>query len=273
MDLGFIIPTCCREDVHLRQLHRCINSIRKFYLDNNIILINDSPEKYDIVKIFSAHKNIHVIKSYKKGSADQQVFKVLLETTLFDKALFIQDSMLLNKKLENIENIDFKFIWHFTNHRVHWDIIKEPKTEYNIKNKILSHTDLIRYNVLRDYGHNEEFQKFCIDKLNKKNEWVGCFGSLCIMNKENLKKLNDKINFIELFTNSTSNRDRRVNESIFSIGCYYCFPNKNFEDSYDGIYYDGSENFNSIGRNIDTGFDNLKWCTVHNYISKISFNR
>ena len=67
MDFGFIIPTRFREDVHLRQLQRCINSIRKFYLNKHIILINDSPEKYDIVKIFSGHKNIKVIKSYKKG--------------------------------------------------------------------------------------------------------------------------------------------------------------------------------------------------------------
>ena len=273
MDFGFIIPTCCREDIHLRQLHRCINSIRKFHLDNHIILINDSPEKYDIVKIFSAHKNIQVIKSYKKGSADQQVFKVLLDIDLFDKAVFIQDSMLLNKKLEDIENIDFKFIWHFTNHRVHWDIIKEPKTEYNIKNNILSHTDLIRHNVLRDYSHNEEFKNFCIDKLNKKNEWVGCFGSLCIINKGILRKLNNKVNFIEIFINSISNRDRRVNESIFSLLCHYKYSNVDFKESYDGLYYDGNNSFKFKGRNEKTGFDNLKWCAVHNYISKISFNR
>ena len=113
MNFGFIMPTCCREDIHLRQLHRCINSIRKFHLDNHIILINDSLDKYDLSKEFVNDKYVQIIKSYSKGSADQQVFKVLLYTDLFDKAVFIQDSMLLNKKLENIENIDFKFIWHF----------------------------------------------------------------------------------------------------------------------------------------------------------------
>ena len=47
MEFGFIIPTCCRKDIHLRQLQRCINSIRKFYPNKHIILINDSIEKYE----------------------------------------------------------------------------------------------------------------------------------------------------------------------------------------------------------------------------------
>jgi len=271
MSFGFIMPTCCREDIHLRQLHRCINSIRKFHLDNHIILINDSLEKYDLSKEFVNDKYIHIIESYSKGSADQQVFKVLLDTDLFDKAVFIQDSMLLNKKLENIENIDFKFIWHFTNHRVHWDIPQEPKTEYNIKNSIITHTDLIKHNILRDYKDNKEFQNFCINKLNKKNEWVGCFGSLCVLNKKTLKELNSKVNFTERFINSTSNRDRRANESIFSLISHYHFSNKYLEESYDGLHYDGYVSNKYAG--LSTGFDNLKWFSVHNYFSKVSFNR
>ena len=66
MSFGFIVPTCCREDIHLRQLHRCINSIRKFHLDNHIILINDSLDKYDLSKEFVNDKYVQIIKSYSK---------------------------------------------------------------------------------------------------------------------------------------------------------------------------------------------------------------
>ena len=45
MNLGFIIPTCCREDIHLTVLHKCIDSIRQFHSNNHIILIDDSTEK------------------------------------------------------------------------------------------------------------------------------------------------------------------------------------------------------------------------------------
>ena len=40
---------------------------------------------------------------------------------------------------DNIENIkDIKYLWHFTNHKLHWDIIYEAKTEFNIMNNIIN---------------------------------------------------------------------------------------------------------------------------------------
>ena len=65
-----------------------------------------------------------------------------------------------------------------------------------------------------------------------------------------------------------------VNESLFPLICHYKFPNKNFEDSYDDFYYDGVKHGGQENMiNKPTGFDNLKWCSVHHYFSKISFNR
>lgn len=276
MDFGFIIPTCIRNNIHFNQLKRCINSIRNFYENIKIILIDDSNIEYtkQIEYYFKYDNNIVIKESLIKGSADQQVFKVLLETELFEKAVFIQDSMILNQKLEGINDIDIKFIWHFTNHRIHWDVIKEPDTEYNIKNNIISHSDLILHNVLRDYKDNKIFQNYVIHKLKNKNEWCGCFGSLCIIDKKSLIFLNDNINFVDKFINSTSNRDRRANESIFALNCHLSFPENNFEKSFDDLYYDGyTYGGDSKMVNKNTGFDNLKWCSVHKFFSKVSFNR
>ena len=275
MSFGFIIPVCCREDVHLRQLHRCIESIRKYYQEEKIILIENSREKYNIVEEFKEDHNIIVQESFNKGSEDQQIFKVFLETSLFEKAVFVQDSMLLNKKLDNIDEInDIKFIWHFTNHRVHWDKIREPISEYNRKNKIITHTDLIKHCLIKDYSDNQDFVNFSLNGLKNKHLWVGSFGSLCIITKNYLKILNKDINFVEKFVTYSTNRNRRVNESIFSLLCHYKFPNINFEDSYDGLYYDGKKHGGKSHLiNKKTGFDNLVWCSVHEYFSKVSFNR
>lgn len=276
MEFGFIIPICIRNDIHFNQLKRCINSIRNFYENIKIILIDDSDIQYteQIKDFFINDNNVFIKNSIIKGSADQQVFKVLLETELFDKAVFIQDSMILNAKLEDIDDINLKFIWHFTNHRIHWDVIKEPKTEYNIINNIITHSDLIRHNILRDYKENIDFQNYAITKMKNKNEWCGCFGSLCIIDKKTLTILNSETNFINKFIDSTSNRNRRVNESIFALICHFKFPEINLENSYDGLYFDGyNYGGNNHLTNKLTGFDNLKWCAVHNYFSKISFNR
>lgn len=276
MSFGFIIPTCIINNIHFNQLKRSIKSIRQFYENIKIILINDSGFEYtkQIKEYFESDKNIFIKESLIQGSADQQVFKVFLETNLFEKAIFIQDSMILNKKLENIDKTHFKFIWHFTNHRVHWDLIQEPKTQYNTNNNIITHSNLIEHNVLRDYTDNKNLQKYIINKLKTKQEWCGCFGSLCIIDKKTLNILNDDINFVDKFVTSTTNRDRRANESIFALICHYKYSEDNFENSYDGLYYDGYKHGGDIYFvNKPTGFDNLKWCSVHNYFSKISFNR
>jgi len=260
MSFGFIIPVCIKNDIHFNQSKRCLKSIRNFYENIKIILIDDSTIQYtkQIEGYFKLDNNIVIKESLIKGSADQQIFKVLLETELFDKAIFIQDSMILNNKLESIDEINLKFIWHFTNHRVHWDVIKEPKTEYNIKHNINSHSDLIIHNVLRDYNDNNEFQKYAINKLKTKDEWCGCFGSLCIIDKKSLNILNDNINFIDKFITASSNRDRRVNESIFSLICHFKYPENNFENSYDELYYDGytyGGDCKMVNKN--TGFDKI----------------
>lgn len=276
MTFGFIVPICIKNNIHFNQLKRCIKSIRLFYEKIKIVLIDDSDTEYTklIKKYFKIDNNIFIKKSLIQGSADQQIFKVLLETELFDKAVFIQDSMILNKKLEGVDEVNLQFLWHFTNHRVHWDIIKEPKTEYNLNNNINVHTDLIRHNILKYYKNNDEFQKYAINKLENKDNWCGCFGSLCIIDKKSLRILNYNVNFIDKFISASSNRDRRVNESIFSLICHFKFPEKNFENSYDELYYNGyTYGGDSEKVNKNTGFDNLKWCSVHNFFSKVSFNR
>lgn len=260
MVFGFIIPTCCRNVLHFNQLKRCINSIRKYH-DNPIILIDDGDGLYDLNSEFSDDKNIQIYPSIIKGSADQQVFYVFMNTNLFDKMVFIQDSMLLNRKLEDIDEIEFKYLWHFTNHRKDWDYIREP-------NKYITHTEYIRECVRNDYSkHEKMFNTY----LNDKDLWVGCFGCCCIISKRIVKEIDSVFGFVNMFMTYNTNRKRRVNESIFSIMCKYMYPYINFEESYDGLYYDGFK-VNSYANKL-TGFDGLVWCCKNYYVSKISFNR
>ena len=62
-----------------------------------------------------------------------------------------------------------------------------------------------------------------------------------------------------------------MNESIFALFCHFLFTDINFNDSYDGLYYDGIHENKESGT--PTGFDNLVWCRKKEYISKISFDR
>lgn len=292
--LTFVIPTCIQSSLHLNQLYRCINSIRKYHIDNKIFLINDSSNTFDtdFALLLEKYNNIILIKSLKGGSADQQVFKVILDdittniadvannvtaaSNIDEKYIIIQDSMMLNRDLD-IDSIKFKeitdvkFLWHFTNHIIHWDIIEEPLTEYNIKHNIKSHTDLIRHHILLNYSDNTEFICFALHRLKNKELWCGCFGSCCIITKSFLNRLNNIFHFVDKFINNASNRERRMNESIFSLMCHFLLVNRDFSDSYDGLYYDGFT-VNKFAKT-ETEFDNLVYCAKNHYISKVSFNR
>lgn len=271
---SFIISTCVKNKTHLNQLDRCIQTIRNYHKEP-IIIINDSEQDYhdNIYQLIIKYDNIRLTNTLIKGSADQQCFKFILECEEEnDHYVIIQDSMLLNSYLDNIEEIkDVRFIWHFTNHNNEWDKIIEPPTQYNIKYNIITHTDLIKHHLIKNYYANDDFLTYALDCMDNKNKWCGCFGNCCIITKTFLKQMNKEVNFVNLFVNNTSNRERRMNESIFALICHYCLPGVSFKNSYDGLYYDGY-NVN-IYSGQPTGFDNLTWCCINKYISKISFNR
>jgi hypothetical protein len=258
---GFVIPTCCRNELHISQLLRCISSIRKYH-NNPIILVNDGDVLDNIMDSFS---NVYIKDTLNKGSADQQVFKVFLETDMFDTMIYIQDSMILNKRLYDVDSIsDVKFLWHFTNHRKQWDIIREPLTN-------ITHTELIKDRIITEYYNYPEFCEFALKRLLDKHKWCGGFGSCCIITKECLRKLDSMVGFIDKFVYFNTNRLRRANESIFSLICHFVYPLIDFEDSYDGLYYNGVDKV--AGCNEKTGFDGLSWCCQKTYLSKVSFNR
>lgn len=272
MSFNFIIPVCIKNSLHLNQLYRCISSVRKFHPFNRIYLIDDSDDCFDIKHLFIHDEKIFIIKSLNKGSGELQAFKIILDYDISGKCFIMQDSMMLNRELENIDTIkNVKFLWHFTNHTLHWDIIHEPISEFNTANNIIIHTDLIKYHLLNDYKDNVEFLNFALNALQHKSTWCGSLGNCCMIDKETVLFMNNEINFANKFIAHTERRNRVVNESIFALICHFYFPEVDFRDSYDGLYYDGINLNSDHGR--DTGFDNLTWCAKNKYVSKVSFGR
>lgn len=238
---GFIIPTCVRERCHLESLKRCINSIRKHYPDILIVLIIDFTSDIDLSsdKLYDTDTNIIREYTSEKIPADMLVYKYFLKNKYFDKAIVIQDSMVLLNKFSNLDFIDtFKYIWHFTNHRKHWHIIKEPKTSYNEENNIITHDDLIK-DCINKFITKPDLKKYMLEIYDQKNKWSGCFGCLTIMTHSFLKMFDEETDIIAIMGKMTNNRMRRAIESIFPLSCQYVC-NTEIHESYDGLYYDGN---------------------------------
>tara|TARA_B110000858_G_C17793443_1_gene471133 strand:+ start:293 stop:1114 length:822 start_codon:yes stop_codon:yes gene_type:complete len=258
MSFGFIIPVCIRDNGRKILFIECLKSIRRIYTDNYIILIDDGDWDLNEINEIKAMNNIHIVKSLYKGGGEFQCFYELIKTDKFDKAIILKDGIILKKELPNTDNTNLKWLWHFTNHRVHWDIIKEPVTEFTKNNNIVYHTDLLKYHIINNYSSNVGFQQFSLYYLKNKGKWVGCCGGMCVIDKKTVHLIENKVKFIDNFNKSTTRRERMVNESIFSLLCHYCLPEILFKDSYEGLYYDGSPNFKIRGRDKPSGILNFK---------------
>lgn len=275
---GFIIPSYCETDLHVSQLNRCIQSIRRFHSYEKIIIIDDY-SSIDFSFIEREFSDVQIVKSRSKGAGDMVTYSVFRDHPVFETAVIMQDSMCLEKKMDRIQSIDsINFIWYFTNHRLHWSIIEEPQDHYNIKHNIKVHDDLVVHCIDR-FIEKDEFKYFAKELYFKKSKWSGCFGCSSIIKYSFLIELDEKTGIIDLLSKMNTNRLRRAAESIFAIACMYVLGEQVFEKAYDGLYYDGiHEPKNRMDlKAIDAGFGKsdimVNQCCKNDYFSKISFNR
>lgn len=247
---GFIIPVCVRNNEHKNSINACLNSIIKYHPDNRIVLIIDFTSDRILVDVlkkeYCDNKNIIFEDDTKKIPADMILLYYFKKNKYFDIAISIQDSMYVVNKFENINVDTIEYIWHFTNHRIHWSGILEPETDFNKNNGIKTHDDLIKY-CINNLIEVDDFKQYCNSIYDKKSMWSGCFGCCCIINYDFLCELDKKTKIINLMSHMTSNRLRRAIESLFALACQFCLK-KEIHTSFDGLYYDGftHNNFKSF---------------------------
>ena len=242
---GFMIASCIRNQLHFNTLIRCINSIKQFHDNKQIIIIVDftSDDTYIQQLKDINYTNINIINNTEHVPADMIMYDIYLKYHFFDYVITLQDSMWLNNKFENIDTIqDIEYLWHFTNHRIEWSKIIEPQDTFAIENNIITHDDLILF-CINKYAHNE-FQQYALNLLYDKNKWAGCFGTLAIMKWDFLRLLQDKTSYLNIAKEMNNNRRRRAIESIFALACQYTL-NKEIQSSLDGNHWDGINKSNN----------------------------
>ena len=180
---------------------------------------------------------------------------VFLQRHPFDVALTLQDSMYLTTPLPDLSHVvDIQYLWHFTNHRLHWSTIQEPDTPYNRIWGIHTHDDLVLHCIsLLLTGRVKDY---ALATYGHKNHWVGCFGCLCVISHSFLVHLDKETSILSVMRQMTTNRLRRAIESIFPLVCQYALG-RVINTSWDGLYYDGVYHNNFHGT----------------YVTKQSFNR
>lgn len=191
---GFIVTRHVKNIVHGQYWKRCYQHIRQFYPDTPIIFIDDYSDYEFIDTDFEKTlTNCQIIQSTSKGRGELLSYYFFLKQHTFDIAICIHDSVFLNSKLNvNFDEVtDCMFLWTFEHN---WD---NPTREVTI---------------IKNLKNSDELLQF----YHKKNEWLGCFGCMSIINHEFVKQMDELYDFDILIDNITNRSDRMCLERIFA---------------------------------------------------------
>lgn len=188
----FVILAHVRNEKDNELWKRCYNSIREFYPNTSIVIIDDNsalPVSNDLLH------NTVVIRSEFPGAGELLPYYYFLKYKWSSRIIFLHDSMLLKRAFTQIE-LDhlIKFHWFFD---LCWD-------NNETINWLLSH--LKESNDLIDYN------------LNHKDLWYGCYGVASIIDLKVLKHLERKYKFTSTLKDVIKVRDvRSALERVFAI--------------------------------------------------------
>nr|QFG74453.1 MAG: hypothetical protein [Megaviridae environmental sample] len=178
--IGFIILRNVTEAKYNRLWTKCYKSIRKFYPENKIVIIDDN-SNYDIMEKLELYNTIIINSSYKKRG-ELLPYYYYLNNKWFDIAVIIHDSVFINSHYD-FNVIDYKFIWEFPC-RIKKNKIYEEKMINVFKNKKLLN-------------------------LYRNDKWKGCFGCMSIIKHDYLLSVNE-IHQIDLLLDLVVSRDNRM---------------------------------------------------------------
>lgn len=192
-DLVFVILCHVRHLEHEALWKRCYDSIREYYPNTSVVLIDDAspiPISNDTLE------RVKIVRSEYPGAGELLPYHYFLEQKWAKKMVFLHDSMFLRRPFTESElSSPIKFHWYFDTH-VYDDVAGI--------NQLLSSleyaSELIEYNV------------------NHKNEWWGCFGVTTIIDWDTLETIEQKYKLVETLKGVVKNRDMRCClERVFGI--------------------------------------------------------
>lgn len=200
-DVSFFMPVHVGEPEQKEMWKEAVRCIRKFYKEQQIFIIIDNCD-HSIIGINDTdypNNNITFLKSEFNGTGELLPFYYYLKFRLTKKAIFIQDSMFIQKPFtdEEINEVtNVKFFWHF---------------------EIYKHENYpLALNILSYMKNSEEL----INLYYNDNKWDGCFGYGIIITIEFLEHLQNKYEFLNLLPNYNTKAIRCCFERIIALMCF-----------------------------------------------------
>lgn len=168
--IGFIILRHVINELTNNYWNICYDCIRTHYSEYPILIIDDN-SKQEYITERTLYKTT-IINSEYPGRGELLPYYYYLHNKLFDKAVFIHDTVFVNKYMDFSNINDYKIIWGF---RHDWD---QPEDESRLIS-VFNDQDLVKFH------ENEHL-------------WTGCFGCMSVITHDYLTHINNKYDISKL---------------------------------------------------------------------------
>ncbi len=164
-DFGFIILRHVNNQITNKYWQCCYDSIRKYYPEHLILIIDDN-SNYEYITEHFLYKTT-IINSEYKGRGELLPYYYYLHNKLFETAVIIHDSVFINKYIDFTVD-KYSILWDFEHH---WDQIEDETR------------------IIQSFRDTELYEFY-----NNKKLWTGCFGGMSVITHNYLLEINNKYN-------------------------------------------------------------------------------
>jgi hypothetical protein len=185
--IGFIILRHVNSEKTNLYWQLCYDSIRKFYPENDIIIIDDN-SNYAYITNKELYK-VKIIPSEYPGRGELLPYYYYLSNKLFDIAFIIHDSVFIQKHLDLYVD-KYRITWDFDHS---FDQIEDEKRMI----KLFNNEDLLNF-------------------YQNPSLWVGCFGGMTTITHNFLTQVNDKYDLKLLINVILTRQDRMCFERVLA---------------------------------------------------------
>jgi hypothetical protein len=188
MNIGFIMLRHVNSKLTNEYWRCCYKCIRKYYPENEILIIDDTSD-YNFITKEELYKTT-IIHSEYSMRGELLPYYYYLQNRLFETAVIIHDSVFINSNID-LSVKKYKLIWEFEHN---WDQIEDETKMINVFN-------------------DESLFKF----YENKDLWKGCFGGMSIITYEYLEEINKKYNISKLLDFVVSRYNRCSFERVIGV--------------------------------------------------------
>jgi hypothetical protein len=211
---AFILTSKIINSKHRELLLESIRHIRIIYPEHTIYLINDNSNPYLFPLEELLDYNVELVDSIVKNAGEINPYLFILdENCKYEKLLYIHDSVIIKKNIDEYLSSDYHFIpiWYST--RYIWNDIF-----------IVQNNDILDNMIF--YGpRNSTLRELLLSFKNSNSYFLVTFGAMGYFDKQFVEFIRDNTNFFTIITKFKTRNNRCLFERI--ITCVYILMYKN----------------------------------------------